>query len=446
MPRLEPRSSREPDPFPALGGGPLPVARLLGRPAPYDREILWWILLGLFALFVLGFYLMRLPGADEGSPLNADRAIFGSLSAVTLTGLRQVIDTAPFSAKPWLIPVTLLVLTLGASYLILVAAALPACRILGMRHGPGRICAAAGVLVVGGTALGTLGLWNGSRSFLDALVQAASAVGNSGVFWGRLPRGDGWQANLVLLPLSVLGGVGLPVLLDLFDRATGRTPAVLPHTKLVLVLTAVAYVLGVAALLAFDQRFVSMLVGGVTSGGWTETEGRMLRSLAVDASVLSVDSRSAGFPLEPANVAALPRAGQWVLTLLMAVGAGPAGTAGGLKLTTVYLLGKAARRGTDGERQPPECGFALAWTILFAGVVAVGYAGLLWSAPQVPPERLLMAAVSATSNSGLTDDPLSLVLVPLMILALLMVLGRVLPILLLWRMADRVDHAETVVG
>ena len=30
--------------------------------------------------------------------------------------------------------------------------------------------------------------------------------------------------------------------------------------------------------------------------------------------------------------------------------------------------------------------------------------------------------------------------------ALLMVLGRVLPILLLWRMAARVDHAETVVG
>jgi hypothetical protein len=75
--------------------------------------------------------------------------------------------------------------------------------------------------------------------------------------------------------------------------------------------------------------------------------------------------------------------------------------------------------------------------MLFAAVVGVGYAGLLWSAPHVPPDRLLMAAVSATSNSGLTHDALAVVLVPLMILALLMVAGRVLPILLLWRMAAR---------
>jgi Trk-type K+ transport system membrane component len=360
VPRPDPRPFREPTAYASLGD-PHPAAPYLGRAAPLDREVLWWLLLGLFALFVLGFYLTRLPGADEGSPLNVDRAIFGSVSMVTLTGLRQDVGTAPFPASPWLIPTTLLVVTLGASFLTLVAAGLPACRILGMPHGPGRVCAAAGVLVVGGTLVGSLGLWNGARSYFDALVQAASAVGNSGVYWGRLPRGDGWQANAVLLPLSVLGGLGLPVLLDLYDRLTGRTPELLRHTKLVLGLTAAAYVVGVVALLAVDERFVSQLLAGVTAGGWTPSEWRVLRSLAVDASVLSIDSRSAGFPLEPANVAALPRAGQWVLTLLMAAGAGPAGTAGGLKLTTLYLLGSAARRGTAGERQPPECGFAVAW-------------------------------------------------------------------------------------
>ncbi|MDB5298272.1 MAG: H(+)-transporting two-sector ATPase [Phycisphaerales bacterium] len=459
MPRPDPRSPRlpddfptapdRPDPAPAEGEAAWPGGSLLGRPGPLDREVLWWLLLGLASLAVLGLYLLRLPGAGGSGALNVDRAIFSSVSAVTLTGLRQVIDAAPGaggSDGQLLVPLTLLGLTLGASFVTLAAAGLPACRVLGMSHSAKRVCAAAGVLVVGGTLLGSLGLWNGARSYLDALVQAASAVGNSGVFWGRLPRGDGWQTQVVLLPLSVLGGLGLPVVLDLYDRATGRTTSLLPHTKLVLGLSAAAYGVGAVLLLAFDERFASLLWGGLTGGGWTPADGRALRSLVVDASVLSLNARSGGFPLEPGTLAALPRAAGWVLTLLMAAGPGPAGTGGGLKLTTLYLLGTAARRGADGERQPPECGFALLWAMGFAGVVGVGLAGLLWAAPEVPGDRLLALAVSATSNSGLAHDAIVQVKVPLMILAGMMVLGRVLPILLLWRMADRVDHAETVVG
>lgn len=423
-------------------------------PAAPDREVMWWLLLGFFALFVLGFYLLRIPGATEGNPLGFDRAVFAATGAVTLTGLRQDVSSSPFAAADSkLIPLTLLILTLGGAYLTLLATALPACRVLGMPHRTGRIAAAAGILVGGGTLLGgcIVLIANGAQPtpggpnpILDAFLKAASAVANSGVSWGPAPRVDARTTHLVLLPLAVLGGFGLPVLLDLFDRVAGRTPALAFHTKLVLSLSAGVYVVGVLALLAFDDEFVKALSAGVRAGGWTPSQGQAIREMIVSASTLSLESRSAGF----ANVALapLPRAMNWVLVLLMAVGASPAGTGGGLKSTTLYLLYKAVRQGTQGERPAAVTGFAIGWVAWFAGVVFVGFAALLWSAPEVPAERLLTAAVSAASNCGLAHDALSIVRGPLITLALMMALGRVLPILILWRMAERIEYAETVPG
>lgn len=445
-------SPRQQDEFPF--GDPMAALPLSSADRTYSWEILGWLGVGLFALFVLGVWLIRQPGAEQGNPLNADRAIFASVSAVTLTGLRQDLRESTFaSADSQLMPATLLFLTMAASWLILVAGGLPACRLLGVRRTAKPVLIAATVLVFGGTVLGAIPLLltyspievNGvaRRPWLDAFLTSASAVGNSGVYWNRLPRADVWQTQAVVLPLAVIGGVGLPVLIDLYDRITGRTTELLHHTRLVVGLVAGAYVLGVVALLAFDERFVS-IVGGLFRGGLTPTEWRQFRTIVVEASVLSINSRSLGMPLEPANVAALPKAASWVLTLLMAVGAGPAGTGGGLKLTTLFLLVRGARRGGEGERPSIECGFALYWLVMFAVLVGVGFAGMLWAAPSLPPDRLLLVTVSAISNSGLSHDALSIVLVPLILLSLLMLLGRILPILILWRMAKRVDYAETV--
>jgi trk system potassium uptake protein TrkH len=232
-------------------------------------------------------------------------------------------------------------------------------------------------------------------------------------------------------------------LLDIVDRATGRTPALSFHTRLVLTLTASAYVVGVVLLLAFDKRFVDILLAGF-QGGWTPSDGKNLRRILVSASALCIESRSAGFPTEA--LGSLPRAANWVLLLLMAVGASPAGTAGGLKTTTLYVLFRGMRQGLRGDRPAALVGFALAWLFTFLGIVFVGYAMLLWSAPMVPAERVLTVAVSAASNCGLSHDPLSVTMAPLYILSLMMALGRIVPILLLWRTAERLEYAETVVG
>jgi len=453
VPKRDSQHSLDPDrtaddPF----GVPLPLGGGDGR--TLDREVLAWLGLGLFALFVLGFYLMRVPGSDEGNQLNPDRAVFGAMSAVTLTGMQQVLRSSPFAADSSLMPATLLLLTVGASWLTLVAAGLPTCRLLGVRRTATPVLVAAAIVTAGGTIVGGIPLLlsyspitigdQQHLPWLDAFLTSASAVGNSGVYWTRLPRADAWETHAIVLPLALIGGLGVPVLIDLYDRVTGRTAELLTHTRLVLGLVAGVYLLGVLLLLAFDERLTSLIVGGIRRGGWMPSESRAIRSLVVNAAVLSMNSRSLGMPLEPATVAALPRAASWVLLLLMAVGGAPAGTAGGLKLTTFFLLGRGARRGSLGERLPIECGFALAWALIFGLLVSLGYALLLWTAPELSADRLLLVTVSAASNCGLTHDALSLVGAPLILLAVIMLLGRILPILILWRMAARLDHAETV--
>jgi Trk-type K+ transport system membrane component len=445
------RSARESaaPPFAA----PVDESRLLGAApaAPLNREILAWILLGFFALFVVGFWLLRIPGSEQKNTQSFDRVVFNSLGAVTLTGLRQDVEGSFASAYPKLIPFTLLLLTLGGSYLTLLATALPACRVLALPYSASRIATAAGILIGGGTLLGTgillLGDMHtpaGGEPVLDAMLKAASAVGNSGVYWGRPPSAGAATTQLGLLPLAILGGLGLPVLLDLYDRATRRTPALSFHTRLVLTLTAAIYVCGVVALLAADSRFLGVLRDGVRERGWTPTQGRELRDLLVSASTLCIESRSAGFA--STAVDQLPRAANFVLLLLMAIGAFPAGTGGGLKATTLHVLWRGLRQGMRGERPAPLVGFAIAWTGIFACVVFLGYAVLLWAAPNVPGDQLLSIAVSAASNCGLSRDSLSVVSTSLFTLGLMMVLGRLLPILILWRMAERLEFADTVVA
>jgi Trk-type K+ transport system membrane component len=419
---------------------------------PLNREILAWILLGFFALFVLGFWLLRIPGSEQHNPETFDRAVFKSLSTVSLTGFRQHVEGPFTAAYPRLVPLTLLILTLGGGYLTLLASALPVCRILAMPYSIARVAAAAGIVIGGGTILGMgillLGPMEtpaGGIPALDAALKAASAIGNSGVYWGEPPKIGTATTQLGLIPLAVLGGLGLPVLLDIYDRITGRTPALSYHTRLVLSLTAGVYVCGVAALLITDSRFTAVLRTLVTTqmadpekhDAW-----RQVGNYFISASTLCIESRSAAF----ATASGLPRATNFVLMLLMAIGASPAGTAGGLKLTTFHVLWRGIRQAFRGERLQPMAGFAIAWTAIFLIVVFAGYAMLLWFSPDVSAEHLLMISVSATSNCGFSRDELSLVSTPLFTLGLLMALGRLLPILLLWRMAERIEFSETVVA
>src|SRR5439155_17355315 len=90
------------------------------------------------------------------------------------------------------------------------------------------------------TIAGTVLLLERGQSVGASFFNAASAFGNSGLYVGSLPGAADWRMHVVLLPLAILGGVGVPVLIDLYDAALGRR-AISMHTRVVLALTAVAY-------------------------------------------------------------------------------------------------------------------------------------------------------------------------------------------------------------
>jgi potassium uptake TrkH family protein len=131
---------------------------------------------------------------------------------------------------------------------------------------------------------------------------------------------------IVTLSISVLvyaGALGFPVLFELY-RAW-RTPRSWSlHTKLVMVLMTVLFVIGTAMYLLLE---------------WSNrrTFGAMgVLDKVVNAAVLSVQARSGGF--NTVDTGALNPETLLGTDVLMFIGAGSAGTGGGIKVTTFVVL------------------------------------------------------------------------------------------------------------
>ena len=131
------------------------------------------------------------------------------------------------------------------------------------------------------------------------------------------------------------------------------------------------------------ESFWDTLLAGLTAGGWTVRQGGALRYAVASSSAAAVNARTFGLPLEYANL--LPRTAQWVVLALMAVGASPAGTAGGLKTTTLWQLARGARAALAGRPPGRLFGIAAAWVAAYALVVAAGFLLLLVQARRSRP-------------------------------------------------------------
>jgi Trk-type K+ transport system membrane component len=164
----------------------------------------------------------------------------------------------------------------------------------------------------------------------------------------------------------------------------------------------------------------------------------------LSASAASINARGGGFPIEYAG--ALPRMMPWVLILLMMIGGNSAGTAGGLKATTVVELVNGVRAALRGRRVRRSFGVAAAWAMIYLGIVLVGFLLLVWRVPDVTADRALFLAVSAVSNVGLSHDAIAVTGTGLYVLSTLMLAGRIAPLLVLWWMVRAAPDAELAVG
>jgi hypothetical protein len=408
-----------------------------------------WMLGGYLVLAALGILAFRGSGPSgamtAGSEMSGDRAVFEAVNAITLTGFRQEVGIGQFNTGSDLGPVMLLLLTLGGSFFSMVAGGMAVVRILRLPYSDTRVMLAGALAILTATLAGSAVVAGGGRGWLDSLTQASAAFGNSGVHTGRAWPVTSWQAHLSYLPLAFLGGMGLPVLMELYERAAGRASALSTHARTVLALSAALYLGGFVLLLAVREGFWEDAFSGLSGGGWTETMAGAVRRDIASSSAQSINSRTLGMHLE--EVVMLPRAVVWLMAALMVVGAaGPGGTGGGVKGTTLLQFTRGVRWALAGRPVTRAFGIAAAWIGAYVLAVLVGFLVLVWQVPQIPADQLLFLSISAASTVGSSHDPLSLVGGPLVTLSLLMLFGRLVPILVLWWMATSTRGEDVAVG
>ncbi len=432
---------------------------------------------GLIAVGTIGF--MVLPGLYTGKGLGWVDSLFMATSAVCVTGLvvADVSKDFTFWGQAWLL---LLVQAGGLGILTLASVIV---SLTGVRLGveaqeaaggqttvlpaqaAARVLRTAVGFTLGLEAAGALVLWvdwygdaGAAGAAWLAIFHSISAFCNAGfsLFSDSLV---GYRERpalvLTLAFLIVAGGLGFPVIQDLRYWLRGRHSRLTLHTRLVLGATAVLLAGSTLLYLVFEWHH--------------ELDPLGVFDRSVNAFFMAVTARTAGFNTVDYDAVSNP---SLFLTLaLMWIGGAPASVAGGVKVTTVALLGLLLWSRLAGDEQislggrtvPREtlqratglaAGAVLLLGMLLFLLLVTELAGDRWAdRPQLV--RLVFEVQSAFSTVGLSMGATSelspfgrLVLVPTM------VFGRIGPLIVLAAMATRFRrrvrfrfaHEDVIVG
>jgi Trk-type K+ transport system membrane component len=277
----------------------------------------------------------------------------------------------------------------------------------------------------------TLRLWAGydrgvGRAAYEGVFHAVSSYNNAG-FALYSDSLIGFATDpFVCLPMAaavVVGGLGIPVLLEL--RRELRTPKTWSvHTKIALLGSALLLVGGWATFAAFEWRNPATL-------GPVDVPGKLLVGLFQGG----VQPRTAGF--NAIDYAQANETSLLVTDILMFIGGAPGGTAGGIKVTTFFVLFFAILNEVRGDpsvdvfrREIPNEVVRQALSVALLGVALVVSATLtLLAITDLDLDRVLFEAVSAFGTVGLsTGITASLPTAAQYVLILLMFTGRLGPI------------------
>ena len=425
---------------------------------------------GFLTVIVIGTILLMMPFATPSGrpPANVLDALFTATSATCLTGLITV-DTETFWATGGQVIIMLLIQIggLGIMTMASVLALIFAGR-MGIRT---RLSAAAegrgadlGEIrwVVRATLLFTLivellvavvlalrfhvgyGYGWGKASW-QGLFHAISGFNNAG-FALYTDNVMGFVADAwILLPLAfalMVGGIGFPVLLEVYRASRGAVRAKLKGRRRVrhrFTLTTRFTVIGTAILVV--AGFMLVLLG--------EWRGAMkdldVPAKALNAFFAGVSPRTAGFnaldygEFHPSTLLGTD--------ILMMIGGGSGGTAGGVKVTTAAVLLAAVYAEIRGDSSVNVFGRRLAPRIIrqalavatFALVLVVGaVTAILFIAPGFSTDNVVFEVVSAFATVGLSVGiTADLPRAAQCILIVLMFLGRVGPLAMASGLAAR---------
>ncbi|MFI2436720.1 TrkH family potassium uptake protein [Streptomyces sp. NPDC018693] len=438
------------------------------------RVRLWWpsllaahparAVVVAFALVILvGTALLTLPIASaDGGATGVETALFTATSAVCVTGL-VVVDTGTYwSGFGEGVILALIqvggfgIMTMASLLALLVSGRLrlrmqltaqAETKSLGIGDVRRVLLGVAGTTLVVELTVGALLALRfrfgydediGSAVYLG-YFHAVSAFNNAGfgLHADSLTRyaQDAW-VSLPVAAAVILGGIGFPVLLEVLRhrhrrRTTGRRNWTL-HTKLTVITTAV--LLGAGTVLTCLLEWSN----AGTLGSHTVPEK------ILDGFFHSAMSRTAGF--NAVDVGAMHASTLLTTCVLMFIGGGSAGTAGGIKVTTFAVLAAAMYAEVRGEPTSSMLGRRLAphtlrqaLTVALLGVgLVMGATLFLLTLTDEPTEAVLFEVVSAFGTVGLsTGITADLPAAGHLLLTLLMFIGRLGPITLVSALALR---------
>lgn len=168
--------------------------------------------------------------------------------------------------------------------------------------------------------------YNIDSPIFNSIFHSISAFCNAG--FSTLPNGlalfrDSTFVSLTFMLLIITGGLGFMVLLDLYNYFFRNDITLLLHTKIMLLSTVVLIFSG--AILFYIFEYNSSTMEGLT---WSQ---KILPSI-----FQSVTTRTAGFNTIDQGSLTLPS--KAISLGYMLIGGGSGSTAGGLKVTTAFLL------------------------------------------------------------------------------------------------------------
>ena len=270
-------------------------------------------------------------------------------------------------------------------------------------------------------------VWNG-------VFHAVSAFNNAGfALWSDNLMGfqSDWLFLSPIMAAVIAGGIGYPVYRDLWTQRGWKRISL--HGRL----TLYGYAF---LLLAGAMLFIALEWGNEKTMAPMSVSGHVLNGL-----FQSVTARTAGF--NAIDIGAMSDQSLMLTSILMFIGGGSAGTAGGVKVGTVVIIllivwseirGKpdveafGRRIGEHNQRR------AISVVVLAAVLVLGGGYLLVALSPHIPPRDAMFEAVSAFATVGLSTGVTAKFTEPgKYLLIFLMFVGRVGPITLFAALASR---------
>ena len=278
----------------------------------------------------------------------------------------------------------------------------------------------------------------GALGVFEAIFLSVSAFCNAGFDLltatpGAVGLSEYTNNPLVMITLIVLittGGLGFIVWRNI--RHYNKTK------RLVLIMAAVMLLVGAAII--FIVEFSNQ-----------DTLGQMPVGEKILTSIfLSASSRTAGFPCFDMND--LMPFTKIIITILMFIGAAPASTAGGIKITTVALVVCTVISVLKGREDTYLLGHRIkrdaiykTFTVIVLSLtlIAVSFTGILMCCEGMSLQKTIFEVVSAFSTTGFSVGASAEMNIPAkLIMIFTMLAGRIGPVTLMTSLVIRKNHSS----